>query len=138
MTLVVDASALVKLVLEEEHSEEFGKYFYTAALSEKIFSPDFALAEAFNAIWKHVKLLRDLGEPEGVKASRDLLEIWEKLNIYSFSRLSSQALEEALKTGLTVYDAAYLVLAEKLNAKLATFDGRLRKAAREAGVPIVP
>ena len=92
MTLVVDASALVKLVLEEEHSEEFGKYFYTAALSEKIFSPDFALAEAFNAIWKHVKLLRDLGEPEGVKASRDLLKIWEKLNIYSFSRLSSQAL----------------------------------------------
>lgn len=42
----------------------------------------------------------------------------------------------ARKHGLTVYDASYLELAERLGAPLATLDAHLRKAARAAGVPL--
>jgi predicted nucleic acid-binding protein len=38
--------------------------------------------------------------------------------------------------GLSAYDAAYLVLAERLAMPLATLDGRLRTACRNAGVPL--
>lgn len=38
--------------------------------------------------------------------------------------------------GLTTYDAAYLELALRLNAPLATLDQDLARAAREAGVPL--
>ena len=37
---------------------------------------------------------------------------------------------------LTTYDAAYLELALRLNAPLATLDQDLARAAREAGVPL--
>lgn len=39
--------------------------------------------------------------------------------------------------GLTAYDAAYLVLAEREGIPLATTDGKLRTAARAAGVPLL-
>jgi predicted nucleic acid-binding protein len=39
--------------------------------------------------------------------------------------------------GLTAYDAAYLVLAEREGIPLATTDGKLRAAAQAAGVPLL-
>ena len=39
--------------------------------------------------------------------------------------------------GLTPYDAAYLVLAEREGIPLATTDGKLRAAAQAAGVPLL-
>ena len=38
---------------------------------------------------------------------------------------------------LTVYDAAYLELAERTSLPLATLDGELRKAALAAGVVLL-
>lgn len=38
---------------------------------------------------------------------------------------------------LTAYDAAYLLLAERIGAPLATLDGNLMAAARTAGVELV-
>ena len=42
----------------------------------------------------------------------------------------------ALRYSLTTYDAAYLELALRLNAPLATLDPQLSRAARKAGVPL--
>lgn len=39
--------------------------------------------------------------------------------------------------GLTAYDAAYLVLAEREGIPLATMDAKLRAAATTAGVPLL-
>lgn len=39
--------------------------------------------------------------------------------------------------GLTAYDAAYLVLAEREGIPLATIDGKLRAAAQAAGVTVL-
>jgi predicted nucleic acid-binding protein len=42
----------------------------------------------------------------------------------------------AIRHGLTVYDAAYLELADRLGLPLATLDTELRRAATEQGVPL--
>jgi len=42
----------------------------------------------------------------------------------------------ARKHGLTIYDAAYLELAQRRGAVLATFDDALLKAARKEKVPV--
>ena len=42
----------------------------------------------------------------------------------------------AREFGLSAYDAAYLELAARRGAALATLDGKLEKAARRAGVEV--
>lgn len=44
----------------------------------------------------------------------------------------------ALRHRLTIYDAAYLELAIRLDAVLVTFDKKLRDSATENGVPLLP
>lgn len=46
------------------------------------------------------------------------------------------AIELADLYGLTVYDAVYLELAQRIGLPLATFDDALGHAARRAGVPL--
>jgi predicted nucleic acid-binding protein len=46
-------------------------------------------------------------------------------------------LQAAAKHKLTVYDAAYLELAQRLTLPLATLDEDLRAAARKTGVPLL-
>lgn len=48
----------------------------------------------------------------------------------------SNVLPLARKYGLSAYDAAYLELSIRHGAPLATLDGRLVKAAKQAGVKI--
>lgn len=47
-------------------------------------------------------------------------------------------LTTALETKLTIYDAAYLQLARKIEAPLATLDTDLQNAARAVFIPLVP
>jgi predicted nucleic acid-binding protein len=44
----------------------------------------------------------------------------------------------AVKHGLSAYDAAYLALALAARLPLATFDRRLRDAAKAEGVAVLP
>jgi predicted nucleic acid-binding protein len=50
----------------------------------------------------------------------------------------AEPLARALATGLTLYDALYLELAERRGVPLATFDAALRHAALAAGVAVLP
>jgi predicted nucleic acid-binding protein len=49
----------------------------------------------------------------------------------------NDVVQVATKHKLTIYDAAYLELAERVGLPLATLDGDLRKAARAKGAPLV-
>ena len=53
-------------------------------------------------------------------------------------RASAETLSLARRHGLSVYDAAYLELALRRGATLATLDRPLRTVARTLGVPILP
>jgi len=139
MSLVLDASALVKLVLEEEGSAETRRLVRSAILSGmEIHEPDLALSEALNAIWKHVRLVGDLREGEGRDAALDLLRLWSELEIHPAERLALEALDLAFGENVTFYDSLYLALARSLNATLVTFDGTMRERAKKLGIETEP
>ncbi len=55
---------------------------------------------------------------------------------HTAGRLAGRTFALARKHGLTIYDAAYLELAQRRGATLATFDGLLAKAARKEKVAV--
>ncbi len=61
------------------------------------------------------------------------VEIDGELTLHAFDTISALARQYSL----TTYDAAYLELAMRRRAALATLDAALRKAASTAGVPLL-
>lgn len=130
---------MVKLVLEENYSSEVRRIIYFSLLyGEDIYVPDFSLAEALNAIWKHVYIVKDINNLEGEKSANDLLDIWERLNVYSSTEIAVDAFHLAVKEGLTLYDSLYIALARKINASLVAFDHKVREKSRKIGVKVLP
>jgi predicted nucleic acid-binding protein len=66
----------------------------------------------------------------------DLLDLEIRTDTAGATEAAAQTLVLADRHGLTVYDAAYLELARRLGAPLATLDQALRRAAQDAGVPL--
>ena len=136
--IVLDASLLVKLVVEEERSREARAFVRKeATLGEELVTVDVALAEVLNALWRHVTLIKDLSQALYEEAVQDLLKLWDKLEKLPSRDLALRAAELALKLGVTIYDALYLAAAAKHEARLATYDHAQAKAAEQAGVVIV-
>ncbi len=136
MTIVCDASVLVKLVLQERASAEARELLKQALFrGEEIYTSDIALAEALNTLWKHATLHRDLGTEEALKAAQDLLATTSRMRLVATTDIALDALRTALQTGITLYDALYAAAAKKLSATLITADEKLaEKASRQIGV----
>jgi len=59
------------------------------------------------------------------------------IKIYDQGSLLPEALEVAYRHKITIHDALFIVLAEKLGSDLATADTLQGKVARERGVNVV-
>ncbi len=137
--IVLDASFLVKLVLEENGSEEARSLARSWAGSGRVLATvDLALPEALNTIWKHSLKIGDLSQDEAIDSAKDLLRIWTTLKVYPSEEVAEEALKLALKEGITAYDALYIQLAKSLRANLATFDKKLSKTAIKHGIATHP
>lgn len=136
---VLDASFLVKLVLDERGSEVAADLIRGWLLEgEKISTVDLALSESVNVLWKRTFLTGELSESSCLEAAEDLLALIRRMDIHSSSKFIVDALNNALKHGITVYDSLYLALALKTGADLATFDDKLREVAMKVGVRVYP
>lgn len=94
----MDASFLVKLVLEEKGSDRARDLAHSWAKSgEALVTIDLALPEALNAIWKHSLRIGDLDRDEAVDSVRDLLKIWTTLRVYSSREVAEEAFKLALE-----------------------------------------
>ena len=92
---------------------------------------DIALAESLNALWKHVKLHRDLQKREAESAAKDLKELYDSLNVITTRELLDEAVETALTWDITVYDSLYVTAAKKLRATLYTADQKLYNVSKK-------
>jgi len=139
LSIVVDASALAKLVVEEAGSAEVRRVMREAfTYGWSINVPDIALAEALNVLWKHRALLQDLDENEFKEAVKDLLALWGRITVYKSYSLALKSIEIAVKYKITVYDALYLALSIATNSPLLTYDEELRKIAKDLGIAVAP
>ncbi|QDA30707.1 type II toxin-antitoxin system VapC family toxin [Thermococcus indicus] len=112
--IVVDASALVKVVLQEPGWKEVPAEPNVATL-------DYALVEGMNAIWKAVRR-GELTIEQGKVKVIVLKTLGSSITLFEAQNFFERGLEIALGENITIYDALYIALAEALNADFLTAD----------------
>ena len=123
---VLDASVGIKLVVPEEDSNRAEELLSDPGLVAR--APDLFFLECANILWKRMR--------RGEFAAGDAPGALARLRRAGPSVLSSldlvdRALEIANSEDISVYDACYVALAERLGVPLVTADGKL--AAKLAG-----
>jgi predicted nucleic acid-binding protein len=119
----VDSSVLIALVTPEKSSdwvsERMKKYGYLHVL-------DLSYYEVANAI-RH-KVSSKFSQVDAFEAFKQAEKIMNLFAVHSFSEVIQGALDKAFTLDITVYDAAFLELAERLNIPMLTLDMQLAKA----------
>jgi len=115
MTLIVDASVVIKWVVREADTDAAMKLLDHAPLA-----PDLLRAELANALVTKVRK-KEIG-PEQALAAQSANEA--ALTFLPSMAFAPRALEIALELGHAAYDCFYLALAETLNGTLVTADIR--------------
>lgn len=120
--IVLDASAAVDWLLQTSSGHRIEKRIY--ARSETLHAPQLLDLEVAQVL----RRLRQQGIVSGTRADeavRDLMDL--RVTRYPHVVLLPRIWE--LRHNFSAYDAAYIVLSEKLDAPLITRDGRLASAS---------
>ena len=134
MTIVADASAVASFLIPDE-ADAFSAFARERCAIETVYVPAHWPVELANIVWKanRRKRIEPADYSEVLRAADDfrrVVIVQEEVDI-------SALVETALRTGLTAYDTAYLMLAERLHVRLLTRDVALARAATEAGVTVL-
>jgi predicted nucleic acid-binding protein len=125
-SVVLDASALIRALVDLQ--PEARRWVERAAADAVPAWPAHLYAEMAHAL---VRLAR-AGVIDAARAVDAFAEVRGlRARVRAPGRLED-AMAIAFERGLTVYDAAYVVLAEALNAPLVTADRRLAEATEQA------
>jgi predicted nucleic acid-binding protein len=134
--IVVDASITMTWCYPDEHSDYAYRILDLLEQAQAVV-PSLWAVEVANALV--------VGERRRRLTPADIayfFELLKGLPIETDTQTASRALSETRSLArihnLSVYDATYLELAMREGLSLATLDERLRKAAQEAGVKILP
>ncbi len=124
--LILDTSVAVKFYLPEELRDEALRLLAAVESGEaKLLAPGTVQPELFNALWQQHR--------RGVLTREEVRESWEdfsdtSMDLYAPEDLMPRAVQITFETGVIVYDALFLALAEELGTVVVTADGKLLKA----------
>jgi predicted nucleic acid-binding protein len=136
--IILDANALIKLVLKEEFSEMAREKVNEAIESgEMVASPEIAFSEALNAVWKHVVFSKDIPKWEVTEHMVNLLFIWDKIIKLETVPLAQKAMEIAIENRMNFYDSLYVAASKLNNAPLLTFDNGIVRKAAKLGIDVL-
>lgn len=127
--LVLDTSVAVKFHVPEERHEEardLQRSFESGVVS--LLAPGTVLPEIFNAFWQ--KHRRDELTRDEVRTGWELISELP-LTLYAPEDLIGRAVEISFETGVIIYDALFLALAEDAETVMVTDDGRLLKTVKD-------
>ena len=133
MALVVDSSFLVALLVREDHSA-FAAASLNRLADQPREAPDLIVWEVANVLWRKTRKGDLLGDER-----REMLGAFWDFQIALEAPSASSTLvlvAYADHHDLTAYDAAYLELAIRREAPLATLDKALTRAARAEGLTV--
>ena len=134
MAIVIDASMTMAWCFEDEASDD------TDAVLDRVGEEGALVPSLWRFEVANVLLVAERrGWLKQARATR-FLTLLDQLPIQVAEATSdtSALLGAARVSGLSAYDAAYLLLAEVLGAPLATLDAGLAKAAGAAGLTVLP
>jgi predicted nucleic acid-binding protein len=120
MTIVVDSSAVVAALIDGGAE---GAWARSGLRSDDLAAPAHLYVEVSNVLRRAV-LSGRVGADVGALAHRDLVDL--PLTSFPFEALADRVW--ALHPAVTAYDAAFVALAEALEAPLWTLDRRLASA----------
>jgi predicted nucleic acid-binding protein len=120
--LVLDASILVKLFINEEGSRSAANLVGKAKV---LIAPDLLWAEAGNVLWKYCRR-RELKADEAAAILADMVRM--PIEILPSRDFIETALNLAIHSDRTVYDCLYLAAAVQEKGILLTADERLVNA----------
>jgi predicted nucleic acid-binding protein len=127
MPVVVDASALVELLLQRERAPAV----LQAVGETQLVAPDVINPEVLWALRRRERT-GNLGADRARQAVEDLLDA----PLRRFPTLELLPVVWRLRANVTSYDACYVALARELGCALVTADRRLSRAPK-LGVPLV-
>lgn len=119
MRIVVDASVAIKWYVQEPHTAAASR-FLDAGFD--LFAPDLLWCEFGNILWKK-RLRGDLTAAAAQQIIGELKRV--AINIEPVAPLLEAAFDIAVRVSRTVYDSAYLALAERLGCRCVTADEKL-------------
>jgi predicted nucleic acid-binding protein len=134
-TYVLDNSALIPLFFEEQGTE-----FIQNLLQEKeaeFIAPEFLAIELSNVFATGIRRQK-ITKSEATQYLNMFQQLSLDLKKYPLQKNLQHVLDLATQTGLSLYDAVYLGLAEQQGAILVTHDKRLLNEAEKQGVSIIP
>ncbi|MCY0899644.1 MAG: type II toxin-antitoxin system VapC family toxin [Firmicutes bacterium] len=135
MAFVLDASAALAWCFPDE-SNAYADALLHRFRNETAMVPAIWPLEVANALVVGVRRSR-LTPEQLAHASRLLQELPIDVDASLVSRVFDATARLATNYGLSVYDAAYLELAQRLQCPLATADTRLAKAAQACGLELI-
>jgi predicted nucleic acid-binding protein len=115
--MVADASALVALLVDDGPAGDWATGHLAGA---DLVAPQIAPFEVANILRRH-ELAGILRADQAAAAHADLLDL--TVELWPYELLARRAWE--LRANLTVYDAAYVAVAERVGATLVTLDRRI-------------
>jgi predicted nucleic acid-binding protein len=130
---VPDASVCLAWCFEDEASEWTDSLLNRLRLGEEALVPAHWPMEVANALLMAVRHAR-LTEEKCSRYLDDLRALPIHVDTASTTHAFDRSLVLARQHKLTIYDAAYLEIAVRVDLPLATLDGDLRKAAIAEGV----
>ena len=122
---VIDASVLVKLFFEEDHSQAAERFVQETG---ELFAPDLIWSEVTNVIWKRHRR-GDISQADAAEMAAQIIGM--PLRIYPSAELIPDALDLAMQFDRTVYDGLYVALAVKTKSVMISSDERLVNALAE-------
>lgn len=122
--LVVDASVILAAILPQEAHAKIALTFIKRCTNErlKLIAPSILLYEVFNAVRSAILSKRITKED-----AQTILSVYRTIEptYVDFVLLSQRALQIALESGCSIYDAAYAALACERQCSMYTLDQKL-------------
>lgn len=135
--ITLDASAIVKLALNESRSDMvYSIVNGETSKMEAIFAPDVIVAEALNAIWASYAVKKRISEQQADEAFGILRSILDNIDIIPSLELADLATDISKTHRLSVYDSLYVAASMLNSAPLLTFDKEVLAKAADIGVSI--
>jgi predicted nucleic acid-binding protein len=134
--VVLDGSTTLSLLLTDERSRYTERALIAVESGRTLLVPLLWWLETLNGLVM-AERRRRISQVELTEIVQKLTKMPVTTDAETMSRAVEVTLPLAREHGLTIYDAAYLELAIRRNAVLATVDRALLKAAGEAGVELL-
>lgn len=131
MRLVLDASAVIEVVLARPKTSEFERLLEAA---DQVLAPDLFVSEVVNTVWKYHQFENmNLNTCDrAIELAFGLLDV-----LVPCKELYREAFLLARSARQPVYDMFYVALARREDAGFLTTDRALRKEAERQGVRVL-